>query len=393
MTTTITPYPLSERINRLGSSPVRELLAFTQNEDIISFAGGLPDDNLIAELSHFAETPQALQYGPSEGEPLLREWIAFRLKSQGLRCQTKQILITSGSQQGLDLIGKLFIDQQTPVALESPTYLAALQVFKIYGAQCLGLPISSQGLDPQALERLIQQHKPAFIYLIPTFQNPTGNCYPAHNRQQIAQIIDRHNICLVEDDPYRELNYSGREERSICSYLTRSPWIYLGSFSKTIQPGLRVGYLACSPQFFEPLRQLKQATDLHSNRLGQKIITEIIQNNSYSQHLHKTRQRYEAKRNAMENALQASWGNLAEWHTPQGGLFYWLKLKQGHNAQDYLPSALRQNIAFLPGNTFFANTPSNCSFLRLNFSHPSTSQIHQGITTLASVFNEKPAAA
>lgn len=376
----------SSRIDRLESSDIREILALTQQKEMISFAGGLPDESLMETLPLAARTMQSLQYGPSEGELHLRDWVSGYLKRLGIQCCTEQVMITSGSQQGLDLVAKLFIDPDTAIAIESPTYLAALQAFQLFGAKCLPLPLTADGINPSQLDSILKKHRPKFLYLIPTFQNPSGTCYSTRARQEIAEVLDKHSACLVEDDPYRELNYGDTEEKPICSYLTKAPWIYLGSFSKTLQPGLRIGYLTCSKSFFPHLLRLKQATDLHSNRLGQHLIADIIQSNAYHEHIRKLRQHYEAKRNAMGYALHRHWTDIAVWNTPRGGLFYWIKMKERISTRDYLRKATEEGVAFIPGDAFFPNGRENCSFLRLNFSHPSKEDIETGIARLAAVF-------
>lgn len=382
---------LSERISRLTSSLVREILAAAQAPGMISFAGGLPSPEampLLRDTPHAQDwlSPVFQQYGQSEGEPLLRARLADWLAECGMQVSPQQTLVLSGSQQGIDLAAKLFVDPGTPMLCEAPTYLAALQAFQLFGAHCIGLPLTEDGIDPTQLAQMIETHRPRAIYLIPTFQNPSGHCYSAENRRAVAEVIDHYALPLIEDEPYRELMYDNVDRTPICSLLKRAPWIYLGSFSKTLWPGWRVGFLAASPDLFPHLLRLKQAGDLHTNRPGQIRVANWLACDERHKDLSTLRATYREKRNAMNNALTNTFGDLAEWETPAGGLFFWLKLRNAIDTRPLLKIALENNVAFMPGEAFYpASSEPVWGTMRLNFSHASAEDMSIGLEKLARI--------
>ena len=375
----------SKRIDRLDGSLIREILQLTQKPEMISFAGGLPAEDIMPQLD-FSHAPEHIrQYGPTEGEPQLRELIAQQLCALGRACTPAQVLVTSGSQQGIDLVSKLLIDDGTPVLLEAPSYLAAIQSFRLFGAQFNELPLSSSGIDPDDLRARIVEQRPAFAYLIPNFQNPSGVCYASDRRAAIARVLDESGVLLVEDEPYRELAYEETDRTPICAALREAPWVYLGSFSKTTCPGIRVGYLVCSAELFPYFARLKQATDLHTNRLGQWWAAEFMSSAGYSKHIEHLRDYYRIRRDAMHAALLSHFHDLAEWDVPAGGLFFWLRLKHKCDTRLILADALAQNVAFMPGEPFFANRVCQSGMMRLNFSHATPENIHRGVHLLADI--------
>lgn len=383
---------LSERISRLTSSLVREILAAAQAPGMISFAGGLPSADAMpilhdSDTSHDWRSPMLQQYGSSEGEPLLRARLADWLAESGLHVPAEQTLVLSGSQQGIDLAAKLFIDPGTPMLCEAPTYLAALQAFQLFGASCMGLPLTEDGIDPAQLAAAIDTHKPRAIYLIPTFQNPSGNCYSATNRRAIAEVLDHYRLPLIEDEPYRELVYDAVDRTPICSLLKRAPWIYLGSFSKTLWPGWRVGFLAASTDLFPHLLRLKQAGDLHTNRPGQIRVANWLACKERDNDLANLRKTYIKKRDAMNDALTTTFGHLADWKTPNGGLFFWLQLRNPIDTRPLLKNALENGIAFMPGEAFYpASSAPKLGTMRLNFSHSNSVDMKIGLAKLAKIF-------
>lgn len=382
---------LSERITRLTSSLVREILAAAQAPGMISFAGGLPSSEAMpilpdSSVAHDWRSPVFAQYGSSEGEPILRQGIATWLTESGLAVNAEQTLVLSGSQQGIDLAAKLFIDPNTSILCEAPTYLAALQAFQLFGADCFGLPLTEEGLDPVRLAQMIETHKPRAIYLIPTFQNPSGHCYSATNRRAIAEVLDHYALPLIEDEPYRELMYDAVDRTPICSLLKRAPWIYLGSFSKTLWPGWRVGFLAASPELFPHLLRLKQAGDLHTNRPGQIRVANWLASTNRNQDLTHLRNTYRNKRDAMNNALNDTFGHLADWKTPAGGLFFWLQLRNIIDTRPLLNIALKKGVAFMPGEAFYpASAEPMLGTMRLNFSHANEGDTRKGLEILAGI--------
>ncbi|RED06921.1 PLP-dependent aminotransferase family protein [Ectopseudomonas oleovorans] len=378
----------SERVTRLKSSLIRDILAAAQRPEVMSFAGGLPAERCLPVVD-WSTMPAGLgQYGMSEGEPALREAIAAQARAYGLDCTADQVLVTTGSQQALDLIAKLYLDVGTPVLVEGPTYLAALQSFQFFGAECLEVSLTPEGLDLEALRLRLEEQRPAFAYLIPTFQNPSGVRYSAANRAAVAALLDEYGVTLVEDEPYRELSYDGAPARPLCGQLRRSAWIHTGSLSKTLLPGLRVGYLIASPELLKPLRALKQAADLHTCRMSQWQVLQWLGSERYARHLEEVRAFYRERRDGFARALTRHFSDIADWQIPQGGLFFWLRLKTPLDTRTLLDAALAQDVAFMPGEPFFAEPDRHRGLLRLNFSHVLPERLDTGLARLASVIRE-----
>ncbi len=373
----------SERVDRLTSSLVRDILSATQQPGMISFAGGLPAPDELPVPDWSSVPASAAQYGPSEGEPALREAIAEHARSVGIECDASQVLVVSGSQQGIDLVSKLFIDPGTPIITEAPTYLAALQSFELFGATCHGIPLGPDGVDATQLRAVAQDTGARLTYMIPTFQNPSGTCYSAETRAAVAGVADDLGLTIFEDDPYRELVYDDVDRTPICSHITKSPWIYQSSFSKSFMPGIRVGYVIASPDLMPHLVRLKQATDLHTNRFGQWLAHGHLTSPGLAERLTHLRSAYSAKRDAMDTALTEHFGELAEWTAPPGGLFFWLRLRTAADTRTLLPAMLERGVAFMPGEVFFPATAPARGYMRLNFSHASAEQMHTGLALLA----------
>lgn len=374
------PLSLSARVRDLHPSPIREILAVVGRPGMISFAGGLPAAQTFPQLDGTSPT-DALQYGPSEGDPALRARIADELIRLGLDCAPERVLVLSGSQQGIDLVGKLFIDPGTPVAVESPTYLAALQVFRFFGARFL--PFTAATVSAANFH----EEGPAFAYAIPTFQNPTGHCYGAAERARLAAACSEAGVPLFEDDPYRDLAYDSVSRRPICADLQGQPWIYQGSFSKSLAPGLRLGFMTASEEFFPLLVRLKQAADLHSNRLSQWLVLQQLESAGRSARMEKLVAFYQHKRDCFAAALEKHFGGLADWQVPSGGLFFWLRLRRPIDTRRLLPLAIERKVAFMPGEAFYAGEPE-LGTLRLNFSHASEEEIDKGLGVLAALVAE-----
>lgn len=379
---------LAKRIERLTSSLVRDILAVAQRPGVISFAGGLPADEALLKVDINALSPAllsaAMQYGPSEGERSLREQVAARMGRIGLNCTADQVLILNGSQQGIDLVSKLMIEEGTPVLVEEPAYLAALQSFKLFGADLHPMPLHD-GVDLKTLADVLPKVKMA--YLTPTFQNPSGYCYSEAERRNVAAMLDTHGVCLFEDDPYRELAYDTPAPAPMVSFIQNAPWIYQGSFSKTLAPGLRLGFLIAHPDLMPHLIRLKQAADLHSNRLSQLIVSQILQNGQLEPHLEKTLPIYRARRDAMAAALQRHLSPYASWSTPAGGLFFWVKLHGVKDTLALMRECLNQDLAIMPGVAFMASGRDEGT-IRLNFSHANPESIERGIAKLAQIVVE-----
>ena len=374
---------LADRISRLQPSPIREILNVVDKPGMISFAGGLPSSDSFPCISVSDLDHRQLQYGATEGDADLREFVAKDLANRGLHVSADQVLILSGSQQGIDLVAKLMIENGTQVAVESPTYLAALQVFSLFGAEY-------QPFTPATTNLLINcKNAPALTYTVPTFQNPTGHCYTTDQRKALAKACDMNGSVLFEDDPYRELAYDDCDRRPVCSFMQQQNWIYQSSFSKTLAPGLRLGYLVCSAQLYPALSWLKQAADLHSNRLSQHIVLEQLQAGNAGERMVSVVAGYQRKRDVFAAALEKHLYNLATWQVPSGGLFFWLRLLSDNpvDTQKLLAKAIECNVAFMPGEPFFPAHDDESSYIRLNFSHAGDDEIAKGLQTLSTLIS------
>lgn len=376
------PIELSQRTQNLHASPIREILAVIDRPGMISFAGGLPAQETFPKINFDDLPASALQYGPTEGDLALREKVAEDLCDLGLDCGPEQVLILSGSQQGIDLVGKLFVDSGTPVAVESPTYLAALQVFRYFGARFVDI-----NLD-QPIGSVFGVERPRIAYAIPTFQNPTGRCYTANMRETLAAACDGADVTLFEDDPYRDLVYEACDRTPICAKLKRARWVYQGSYSKSLAPGLRLGYLAASPALIPYLTRLKQAADLHSNRVSQWYVLSQLNEPGRKARLVELAKTYQRKRDAFAAALTRHIGDRATWQLPPGGLFFWLTLKQRIDTRDLLPRAIECGVAFMPGESFYPNPDEGLGTIRLNFSHASEQEANDGLRILAELLTQ-----
>lgn len=371
----------SSRAADLRPSPVREMLRVTQQPGMISFAGGLPSPESFGGLDLPPPPSELLQYGPSEGEPALRERLAKDLSDLGLDCGPDRVLVLSGSQQGIDLVAKLFVDPGTPVALESPAYLAALQVFRFFGADLRAIDRS----EPAAGWH---QASPAFAYVVPTFQNPGGHCWSAVERQALAAGCESHGVVLFEDDPYRELVYEPCERRPACTWMRAGSWIYQGSFSKTIAPGLRLGFMTASADLFPHLVRLKQAADLHTNRIAQWTVLQYLEDSGREARLERIAAEYRAKRDAFAAGLERHLGDLAEWTLPSGGLFFWVRLKVAMDMDALWRRAMAANLLFTPGHHFLIEGQGRLPAMRLNFSLVDGESAERGLELLGRLLRE-----
>lgn len=365
---------LSVRVGDLHASPVREMLETALRPQVISFAGGLPAAETFAGLELPTPPAELLQYGPTEGEPALRARISDELRALGLDAPPERVMILSGSQQGVDLAAKLTIDAGAAIAVEQPAYLAALQVFRFFGARFEILDRAAPGAGWDAAA-------PRLAYVTPTFQNPSGVCWTAAERQALAKACDRSDVILFEDDPYRDLAYEDCERRPVAAELRQASWIYQGSFSKTLAPGLRLGFLAASEDLFTYLVRLKQAADLHTNRLGQWMALQYLDSDERAQRLGRVVAFYRERRDAFDDALRRHLGDVADWETPPGGLFFWVTLRDGSDAQALLSRALDRNVLFTPGGHFLAQGGASSS-MRLNFSLAAPAAAEQGLQVL-----------
>ncbi|MCB8815537.1 aminotransferase-like domain-containing protein [Desulfosporosinus shakirovi] len=386
------PYTYAERVNCMGNSAIRELLKVTEQPQIISFAGGLPAPELfpLKEIQEsYAQVlgtgdPSVLQYGTTEGYLPLREEIAAQMRIIGIQAEAENIFLTNGSQQGLDLITKLFIDPGDVVLLQNPSYLGAIQTFRSYQANFETIPTGGTGIDSAALELSIKLNRPKIIYLTPTYQNPTGTTLTIEERKTVLRIASKYNIPIIEDDPYGELHYDNSSILPIRSFSTEDEVVYLGTFSKTLAPGLRLGWIVGGKDLITKLVVAKQGTDLHTSTLLQKATHYYLTHFNPTQHIERIRQAYKIRRDLMLKELKDNFNDQAIWTEPSGGMFIWLTLPEAYDTLKLLPYALARNVAFVPGANFYTDGKSY-SNMRLNFSNPSPLQIKQGVKRLASI--------
>lgn len=386
----------AERTARMTSSAIRELLKVTEQPDFISFGGGLPAPEVfpIAEVAEAAgrilceRGAQALQYGATEGYRPLRDWVAARMTREGLPITAENVLITTGSQQALDLLGKVFIDPGSRVLVESPTYLAALQAWNAYGAEYAQVPADGDGMHTAGLERLLRAH-PRFVYCLPNFQNPGGVTLPLARRERLVALAAKHGVPVVEDDPYRELRFEGEHLPRLiqldAARRDESPYagnvIYTTTFSKILSPGLRVGWVIAAREVIAKLTQAKQGTDLHTAVFNQMIAYELASTGFLERHTKLIVRTYRERRDAMLAALAEEFPASVTWTRPQGGMFLWVTLPVGLDAADLLRDAIEQKVAFVPGAPFHTDG-SGANTLRLNFSNASPETIREGIGRL-----------
>ena len=369
---------LSARLNDLHGSPVRAMLEASLRPEVISFAGGLPAPESFEDIELPAPPRALLQYGPTEGEPELRVRIAEELKRIGLECPAERVLVLSGSQQGIDLVAKLCVDPGTRVAVESPAYLAALQVFRFFGAQLQAMAPGALGDGPA----------PALAYVTPTFQNPTGRCWSLAERRGLAQACRASDVVLFEDDPYRELVYDPCERRPACSFMAEGSWVYQGSFSKVLSPGLRLGFLAASEDLYLPLYRLKQAADLHTSRIGQWAALHYLNDPRRAARLDRLAERYRQRRDRFAEALARHLTGLAEWDIPPGGLFFWVRLAEGTDPDALLARAAERGVLFTPGRHFLADPVGAAPAMRLNFSNASEEDAERGLSIIGELLRQ-----
>ncbi len=380
--------PFSRRASALSSSAIREILKVTERPEVISFAGGLPspasfpvDALARAAVRVFARHAEAaLQYGPTEGYAPLREWIAAR---HGVAAE--RVLITTGSQQALDLLGKVLIDPGSAVLVETPTYLGALQAFSLYEPLFRALRSDDDGPVPEALDAA-QAQGARFLYAQPNFQNPTGRRMPLARRRALVERARELGVLLVEDDPYGDLAYDGAQLPSLLS-MHPDGVVYLGSFSKVLAPGLRLGYLIAPPPLARKLAQAKQAADLHSPTLVQVLAYESVREGLLEQHLGAVRALYAAQCEAMLAALARCMPAGVRWNRPQGGMFIWVTLPAGMDAGALLQRAIERNVAFVPGAAFHVGEAA-CNTLRLAFVTVPAERIERGVRVLGELVEE-----
>jgi len=393
------------RTQRIGSSAIRELLKLTEQPDIISFGGGLPAPDVFP-LDEFREAcdrvlrehgPEALQYSTTEGYLPLREQIARHSARYNLLVEPENILLTSGSQQALDLIGKIFINRGDHILVEDPSYLGALQAWNAYGAQYVTVPVDKQGMNTDLLEEALRAG-PKFIYVLPNFQNPTGVTLSLERRRKLVELADRYGVPIIEDDPYGQLRFEGdhlpavvtlddqfRNNHGKCYH---GNVIYLSTFSKTLSPGLRLGWVVAPAEVIRKLVQAKQGTDLHTATFNQLVAYEVSRGGFLDQHVKLIRRVYKERRDVMLAAMDRYFPSEVDWTQPEGGLFLWGVIPEYLNSADVLKDAIKHKVAFVPGAPFYPNGGGH-NTMRINFSYASPEKIQEGISRLGEVLYDK----
>jgi 2-aminoadipate transaminase len=386
-------WQFSERARQLQSSAIRDILKVTARPDVISFAGGLPSPQTFP-VEHLRvaydrvltrEGKVALQYGPTDGYLPLRAWVAERMSQNGARIAPEQVLMVAGSQQGLDLLAKVLIDEGSKVLVETPSYLGALQAFSLYRPQFASVPSDDDGLLPDAVASLGRGAR--LLYALPNFQNPTGRTLPLERRMALVEICARIGIPLIEDDPYGALSYRGEP---LPKMLTMNPdgVVYMGSFSKVLTPGIRLSYVVAPEPLIRKMEQAKQATDLHTAQLTQMVVYEAVRDGFLDNHIPTIRALYAAQCEAMLAALSNHFPAAARWTRPQGGMFIWATLPAHIYSMRLLDEAVAERVAFVPGAPFYANAPQ-ANTMRLSFVTVPPEQIHEGIARLGKLIRAK----
>ncbi|MRW87899.1 aminotransferase class I/II-fold pyridoxal phosphate-dependent enzyme [Pseudoduganella sp. FT26W] len=383
----------AERAEQLQASFIREILKITQQPEIISFAGGLPSpltfpvDEMKAAYDKVlsANGKVALQYGPTDGYTPLRQWIADSLSVGGAKIVPEQVLMTSGSQQALDLLGKVLIDEGSRVLVETPSYLGALQAFSVYRPEFKSVETDDHGLVPSSIDAVAEGAR--MLYSLPNFQNPTGRTMSIERRQELVETCARLGLPLIEDDPYGALSYKGEPLPKMVA-MNPDGVIYMGSFSKVLTPGIRLGYVVAPLPLARRLELAKQAADLHTSQLTQMVVHEVIKDGFLEQHIPKIRALYGDQCQVMLDAMAQHFPAGVEWTKPEGGMFIWVTLPKHIDAMKLLDEAIAQKVAFVPGSPFYANEPAT-NTLRLSFVTVPPERIRHGIEILGKLIAAK----
>jgi 2-aminoadipate transaminase len=381
----------ANRVERMRASDIREILKISEQSDVISLAGGLPAPELFPideyrrafEWVFETKGESALQYGTTEGYRPLRELLAARLNRVGALCDAGDVLITNGSQQALDLIGKVFLNPGDKVVLENPSYMGAIQAFNQYQASYKVVPMDDDGMRVDALESILaEDRRIKFIYALPNFQNPTGRTLSHERRHQLVELANRLRIPIVEDDPYGELVFEGEPLPSLKSLDTQGIVIHLGTFSKILAPGFRLGWIVAAPEPLELLIHGKQPSDLHTSVASQMATHHVASQDGYlDRHIQDIRSLYRERRDAMLQAIEAYFPDVVRYMRPRGGLFVWAELPSHIDTRELLLAAIQERVAFVPGQGFHPDQ-SGTNTMRLNFSNVSPERLHEGVQRL-----------
>ena len=384
----------SQTAHEMKSSAIREILKITERPDVISFAGGLPAPELfpVNELKQACinvlekQGPSSLQYSVSMGYRKLREFLALYLSKDGREATLDNFLITAGSQQGLDMVGKAFLDHSSTIIVSSPTYLGAIQAFNAYRPKYITVEMDEEGMITEQVEEKIKRYKPRFVYVVSNFLNPSGITLSLKRRKHLVELAKEYYIPIVDDNPYGQLRFTGENLPSLQS-LGRELVIELGTFSKLVSPGLRIGWIIASTQVLPIFERIKQGADLHTNTFAQYVVYEYAKNGALEAHIEKLKVAYLQRRNIMIEAMEKEFPPGITWTKPEGGLFLWVKLPEGVSATKLLEKAVADKVAYIPGEHFFVDQGGK-NTLRLNFSNASPEMIREGIKRLGKVFKE-----
>jgi len=397
-------YRYAQRTQRMKASAIRELLKLTEQPDVISFAGGLPAPDVFP-VDEFKRAcnfvlenkgAQALQYGTTEGYVPLREMIARYTNRLGIGVSVDNILITSGSQQALDLLGKIFINRGDRILVENPTYLGAIQAWNAYGADYITVALDDEGMDTRVLEEALRKG-PKFIYVLPNFQNPTGVTLTLERRKQLIKLADQYGVPIIEDDPYGQLRYEGEHLPAVeqldsqmrdKTHAYTGNVIYLSTFSKILAPGIRLAWVIAPTDVIEKLVLAKQGADLHTSTFNQIVAHEVGQHGYLDRHVKLIQDVYRERRNMMIESLEENMPNGVTWTNPQGGLFLWMNLPEQINTLDMFKDAVNEKVAYVPGENFYACGGGEHT-MRLNFSCTHPDLINEGISRLAKVIKNR----
>ncbi len=385
----------SQYINRLDSFLVADLLTLASRSDVIHFATGLasPESGPLETLRGIErevvedKNYRALMHTPTEGLMSLRQSVSRLMCRRGVYCRPEEIMMLAGSQEGIDLAARVFIDPGDIVVLEEPTYFPAIQAFTAVGARVIGIPVDENGMQVEVLEQLLTRYRPKLIYTSPTFQNPSGVSMSGERRRRLIELASRHGIIVLEDDAYGDLCYEGTPLPMLKSYDSEGYVIYLSTFSKNIYPGLRLGWITAHRTIINRFASARKIIDLHSNSLSQWIVERFINSGALEEHLIKICKEYKMRRDLMYNALEKYAPGGMRWNRPAGGYYIWCRLPDGLSANNLIAKAAEHRVAFIPGSPFFATQPGD-GYVRLNFTYAKINEIEEGIKRLCAAVNE-----
>lgn len=387
----------SRRMGNMKASEIREILKLTQRPEIISFAGGLPAPELfpVEQMEKVSQKVistigrEALQYSTTEGYDPLRKHIVDRMSKMSIKTTYENILVTSGSQQGLEFSGKIFLDPDDIVICESPSYLGAINAFKSYECQFREIDTDKHGMIMSHLEETIKENpNTKFIYVIPDFQNPSGRTWSLERRQKLIEIANKYDLVVVEDNPYGELRYEGDHLPAVKSLDTEGRVVFLGTFSKTFAPGLRIGWVCAEDELLNKYIMVKQGSDLQTSSMSQRELAVYLEDYSLDEHIEKLIGVYKGRRDLMIDTMKNTFPSDAKYIVPEGGLFIWVELPEHIDTKELMVKAVEEKVAFVPGGSFFPNSDTR-NTMRLNFSNMNEENIVEGITRLGKLLNNE----